>query len=212
MVLVLAHVIDSRCINDMSNTEIIHNAVYFILSSFLTMANVGFVNIAFIALQRQYYTISATSTLITPHKEKIDPKFHLFPSINLSCRSSVHAWMDLRIGLCDFGTKYQRRLFSIVQAFLATYFVFLVVMLLNFFKITNYAFSTYMNLLAIYDIGVILILLLLIFNYGAATNELFKEHKDIFLQLKRSLLFLIAHFDSIIVKENKIHGDILKAY
>jgi len=154
----------------------------------------------------------AMGSLITPHKENIEAKYLIYPTINLACRISIHSWLSLRTCILDFGAKYHKRLFLIVSAFLALYIAFLVLMLLNFFEVTNYKLSMFLQLAASFDTGVVLIVLLIVLYFGAETNELFLEHKHILLNLTNALIFIKSNYDDVIGKCEQVTGDNVKAY
>jgi len=129
----LSHLIDGDNPFDLEYDGILFTIAYSFVTIVYSIVNYCFVFFAVIDFQRRLYMIKAMGSMITPYKENIDTKFHMFPTINLSCKTSIHAWLDLRICILDFGAKYKQRIFLIVSSFLALYCFFMVVMLLNFF-------------------------------------------------------------------------------
>lgn len=71
----------------------------------------------------------------------------------------------------DFGRKYMSRIFIYSSTFLAAYFVYAIIMLLNFFKLINLQLSILANMVAIYDIIVVLGIILCMFQFGAIINQ-----------------------------------------
>ncbi len=71
----------------------------------------------------------------------------------------------------DFGRKYMQRIFIYSSVFLGLYLFYAAILLLSFFDIIDFEFSSVFNLICIFDIVVILGILLSMFHYGAAINE-----------------------------------------
>ena len=124
-----------------------------------------------IDFKRRLHMIKAVGSLITPFKDKYDVKYQIFPTINLACKISINSWSNLRYCMMDFGLKYMNRIFIYSSTFLGMYTFYLAILLLSYFNIVTYKFSLVFNLIAIFDICVVLKIVLTMLYYGAVINE-----------------------------------------
>ena len=72
--------------------SIIYSATEFLPYSFYTFANFLFVLAGFIDFQRRVFIIRAVGSLINPFKQDIPLKYHIFPTVMVTCKHSINTW------------------------------------------------------------------------------------------------------------------------
>lgn len=176
---------------------IIYSALEFPILSFMTFANFLFVIIGYIDFQRRVMMIKACSALLNPFKINLDAKYQIFPTINHTCKKSLHTWFQLRICLMDFGRKYMNRIFVYSSTFMGCYSFFAAVILLEYFQLINIGLSLVTTMYALFDIFIVLGIILSMLNYGAQINDQFIQNQLQLVKIKNSFLFIKQNIESV---------------
>jgi hypothetical protein len=64
--------------------------------AFFLLQNYYFVFAGLVDFHRRYYMIKSVGALIDPLKEDVSKEFRIVPTINVVCRESLYAWLQLR--------------------------------------------------------------------------------------------------------------------
>ena len=114
--------------------------------------------------------LKACSALLHPFKNELSQKYQVLPTINFYDKKSMHSWLKMRICLMDLGRKFMDRISIYLSTFLGCYIFYAVILIVNLFGFANMHLSLILNMIALYDIFVILGILLVILYFGAVIN------------------------------------------
>lgn len=103
------------------------------------------------------------------------------------------------------------RIFIYASTFLGGYTFYLVIILLSFFQILNFEFTLIFNLLAMFDIILVLSSFLSMLHFGTIINEQYIYDMGQLLQIKQSLLFVQLHLDQVLTGP-KIEGSHVRIF
>ncbi len=109
--------------------------------------------------------------MLHPLKNNLGLKYQVLPTINLLSKLSIHSWLQFRLCLMDYGRKYMNRIFLYSSTFLGAYLFYAAILLLTFFDFIDLDLSLVENIIAIYDIFIILGIILIMLNFGAIINQ-----------------------------------------
>jgi len=168
---------------------VIFETLNFLMQLLFVFFNVFFVVLGLMDFQRRLFLINALSSMIQPFKANIKPKYLMFPTINICDDTSLRTWILMRTAALDLGRKYLARIFLYSSFFLGLYTFYLVVFLLNFFKVLKYNFPMILNAYAIFDIGIVLGVIFLMFVQGAFVNAQFQKDIGHMRGLKDKILY-----------------------
>ena len=172
-----------------SGWGIVFEVVLSIFQFIYVTMNFLFVLMGLMDFQRRLFLINALSSMIQPFKANIKPKYLMFPTINICDDTSLRTWILMRTAALDLGRKYLVRIFLYSSFFLGLYTFYLVVFLLNFFKVLKYNFPMILNAYAIFDIGIVLGVIFLMFVQGAFVNAQFQKDIGHMRGLKDKILY-----------------------
>jgi hypothetical protein len=70
----------------------------------------------------------------------------------------------------DVGRKFMNRIFVYSSTFFGMYLFYVIMLLLSYFGIVSFRFSNIINAIALFDVGIILTIVVVMLNYGAIVN------------------------------------------
>ena len=117
--------------------------------------------------------LKVCGALINFNKQEMRPKYQIFPTLNAMTTLNFYNWFHMRCCLMEFGKKYMYRIFFYTSTFLSFYLIYLVLILLDFFKIADFKFNTCFFMIGVYDVIVCFSIIIAMLHYGAMINELF---------------------------------------
>ena len=136
----------------------------------------------------------------------------MFPTINICCDTSLRTWILMRTAALDLGRKYLVRIFLYASFFLGLYTFYLAVFLLNFFGFLGYNFPMILNAYAIFDIGIVLGVIFMMFVLGAFINFQFQQDMGHMRDLKDKILYAKHNMKSMTAPGKQYTGAEMKFY
>jgi hypothetical protein len=173
--------------------------LYFLL--ILSNCSLHYINLTFILtgltdFKRKLFYMKMMSALIDP--ENSQEKFiysHFLPTIDFTCSRNLERWLLLREWCLDFGRKYTMRIFLFCSVFLVFYGSFAFIITLENIGIFHLGIPWNVQIIAYYDISMILGIIFNMLKVGAKINGHFVVHKGILLTLKRNSWMVWRDFE-----------------
>ena len=81
--------------------------------------------------------------------------------------------------------------------------------MLGLFGVINFKFSILLNVIAVFDVCVVLSVIFMMLAYGADINEQFLSHKCQLIEIKQNLIFIQTHIEDF-NNESRFTGTYLK--
>jgi hypothetical protein len=128
--------------------------------------------------QRRAMMLKAAGAMLNPIKSGYDPMYRIFPTVLMTCTTSMHAWFQMRQCLLDLGRKYVSRIFIYSSTFLGAYLFYAIILFLRFFDMISMTFAPITQTTAIYDIIFTLGNIYGMLYYGAVANMQFVEDQN----------------------------------
>jgi len=133
----------------------------------------------------------------TSFKEK-----NLMPTIVFMKRRNLEAWLKFKDAIINVGEKYTKRIILFTSLMFFLCIIYMIFLLLAYFKIFSYEIPYVLWTLAIMDIATVISIIMRVVWLGATINKTWDIEIGILLDIKWEMYKVVKDFD--LLKDKKV--------
>ena len=131
--------------------------------------------------KRKLFFMRVMTALISSAKDKDFIYSSMLPTVNTMCFYNLRNWLELRTCLLDLGRRFTARINLYSSYFMAIYSVFGALLMLVFFGFIHVRLTTRFWTIALFELGIVCLVLLKMLDLAAQVNQQGMEHKSMLL-------------------------------
>lgn len=136
--------------------------------------------------KRKLFMGRLTTALINVNDDEEDtfPEKNRMPTIAFMKRANLEAWLKFKDAVINVGYKYTKRINMFTSLMFLLCIVYMIFILLVFFKVINFEISYVLWTMAVMDIITVMSIILRVIRLGASINSSWDKEIGILIDIK----------------------------